>query len=408
MTRFRIGLTLLWLRRFYESARCLMTSREDLQKASVFMFVNGSSIQTPTKNGLIGDKFEYWLLEAENSGIVVSLLMNPFTSIPLKKTRRTSILIEFCLFWPVKIKSNRKSLRKLFMDGELEFSYRNRIAYRIYFSVLSKYQPKMILGIGLPPLACLAASHLGIRTAEFQHGIGFREEFDIQRRELFAPNLFLMWHDVYSQAVLGYGQSATTIGYPHNPSLYKKNGISTSKRISNANLIFSASYLVNDSADQFGFIHKVIQDAINILKPLVSEITLRLHPAIEADLGMIPWRKFQYEEIKSTLLNQFPGINLEFSSEYPLMHSLARHDLHISYNSSVIFEAGILGIPSILLTSNFPKLLVPDEMSTKNLVCYSSIEELPTYVPKMLLNAEVGISNHLQSSVIQRLIYDWS
>lgn len=384
-----------------------MKSRVDLQKATVFMFVNGSSIQTPTKNGLIGDKFEYWLQEAENSGITVSLLMNPFTSTPLKKTRRTSILIEFCLFWPVKIKSSRKSRRKIFIDGELKFSFRNRLIYRIYFSVLSKYQPKMILGIGLPPLACLAASHLGIRTAEFQHGIGFKEEFDIQGHELFVPNLFLMWHDVYSQAVLGFGQSAITIGYPHNQSLYKKNSILTPERISNAHLIFSASYLVNDSVDRFGFVHRVIQDAINILRPLVSEITLRLHPAIEAELGMIPWRKFHYDEVKNTLQNQFAGINVEFSSEYPLMQSLARHDLHISYNSSVIFEAGILGIPSILLSSNFPKLLVPDEMAIKNLIYYSSIEELPTCVSKMLLNAGVGISNHLQSSVIQRLMYDW-
>ena len=407
MIYFRMGLILLYIRRLIHSSFSLQASRNTLRKSEVFFFTNGNHIQTPGPRGLIGDKYEFWLKEAESSGIEISHILNPFASIPNRKCQRTNFLIEGLLLFPLKNPVPEKELKDLFLLGRIKYSKRNRAIFRIYCVAISRYKPKVILGIALPPILCLAASLNSVKTVEFQHGIGYREEFDFQTVPQCSPDLMLMWHDVYSNAAREFGRGSLTVGFP---LAHQSPGRCTRQigiPLAGAGVLFTLSYLVQNSSDRFGYVHNEITEAIELLIRSVKKITLRLHPAIEADLELIPWRKFKYAEITETLKAKFPGVIIEFSSMKPLAQSLLENDLHISYKSSSIFEAAILGVPSILLSQDDKKLLLPMDVSTNELIRYSSVGNLVSDSQAMLHRPGKRIANTAYPKVISDLIYDW-
>jgi hypothetical protein len=65
----------------------------------------------------------------------------------------------------------------------------------------------------------------------------------------------------------------------------------------------------------------------------------RKHPHEAADCDDLEW------------LSDFPNANLVDASE-PLAAALSRSMLHVTFNSSVVFEAAVLNIPSIILANS--------------------------------------------------------
>jgi hypothetical protein len=110
-------------------------------------------------------------------------------------------------------------------------------------------------------------------------------------------------------------------------------------------------------------------------------------------------------EIIETLTKQFPGVSIDFPSERSLMQSLQTNDLHISYNSSSIFEASIAGVPTILLSKEKLRQLLPEEVENNRLVCYAGLPELKRVAEGMLLAPKSRINNRVYSSVIADLLY---
>jgi hypothetical protein len=407
MIYFRAGLVLLYIKRIIQSMYCLALPSTNLYGSRVFFFTNGNHIQTPGLTGLIGDKYEYWLEQAEASGIMISHILNPFASIPKRKCQRRNIFIEALILFPMNLPVSRKALLVLFQSGKIKTSIRNIAIFKIYCVAIKRNNPEIILGIALPPILCLAANLYGVKTAEFQHGVGYKEEFDFQTGHEFSPDLMLMWHEIYTEVSRGYGRKSITVGFPVNeqnlPQLFNPN-ISS---LEEAQVLFTLSYLVLDSSDEYGYVHKEIATAISEFLKVAKRVTLRLHPAIEADLELIPWRRFSYREIKNSFMRNFPGAEIEFSSSRPLAMSLRESHLHVSFKSSAIFEAAIFGVPSILMSRDRLPLLLPTEVASSELVCYSDADSIISRSQELLPNSKSGISNVIYPSVISDLLYDW-
>jgi CDP-glycerol glycerophosphotransferase (TagB/SpsB family) len=306
---------------------------------------------------------------------------------------------------PTKKFVSDNEIVELFILGGIKHSARNRVLFRIYYIAISRYKPKIILGITLPPILCLAAHLNGVKTFEFQHGIGFKEEFDFQTVLQCSPDLLLMWHETYTATALELGRASLTIGFPIERNQLKVSQRPIPLELENSRVLITLSYSVYNSVDQFGYVHQQVADSIIQLNSIVEKITLRLHPAIEVDLEMIPWRRFSYRVIKNSLLALFPEVNIEFSSEKPLADSLQENDIHISYKSSSIFEAAVLGVPTVLLAQNEKELLLPPEVEGFNLLRYSDAENLLPTVKKLLSSPRNRILNELNPSIISLLLY---
>lgn len=99
------------------------------------------------------------------------------------------------------------------------------------------------------------------------------------------------------------------------------------------------------------------------------------------------------------------------SSKVKTTEALRISNLVVGYNSSVVLDAGILGIPSLYFIPNDPRTTFKNEAIERGLISkVSSCEELIAYITKQHkghnLREEMGIPSN-STEIITQLLTDW-
>ena len=324
------------------------TSTESLQ---YFFFVNGMHFQQKTSFGLVIDKAEHWLRLLDNEGITGSLIINPFRVRPAHKTSRDFITLEkvafICFFKYFLFPRKELFIEKCDSDQILKRNFFNKLCVQTYFEFFNKNEIPLVLGIGLTPSLCLVAKFYGIRTIEFQHGSTRKSQFSTIGVSHSAPEYEFVWDSYFTTDVTNT-ESLIVIGYPRKFSTVEPQG-PTPKDSSKKRFLVSLSYDEPNSIDPEGMVNPVLYEAIKKLVEDDYKITVRPHPVSLFGLEVSFKDKNYFKRFKSWFNSDEVMRKTLLDGETPIVEALFKHDIHLTYSSSVVAEASYLGVPSFLL-----------------------------------------------------------
>jgi len=260
------------------------------------------------------------------------------------------------------------SYRKLLKELAWHLSRNNSIAGRMIFisnlSFIVRIRPSVILTIGAPLELILICRHLKIKVVEVMHGAFSTAELPISWAdsnmdlvyENIKPDLFLSWHECYSEAIQAFGVMSSTIGFP---SIRYREDQTHSFQDENLVLV-SLSHGVNLSQDPYGMFAQELYRVVASLHSDYVQLRLRIHPVLASN-------EVQLHRILRWLDEEFPRAEIHDPITHNLKSSLRGTKLHITENSSTFFEAALLGIPTVMIGSG-PKPIIPSEMLSTGLV----------------------------------------
>lgn len=338
-------------------------------------YLNGMHFQECSKNGLIAGKLDYWLKVLESNAIKGSTCLNPFSVRPIEKTAGFIDSTEYLL--PVvilKVIFKPKSLHFLDeIDSEraTKHSFLNRVIALIYFRHLTQVRPSVVLGIGLNPILCLVARDLNIPTVEFQHGVGIKSEFAKIGVNEIRPDFAFLW-DRHFKLGLDNSNQLHVIGYPVDEFPRPREGSEGDRK----RILLSLSYGEKNSEDETGFMHVDLYKSLLLLKSAGFEITIRPHPASLSGLEVSKGNRAFVESFLPWVESNPVFRNIRFDYEGSLLGSIAMHDLHLTYASSVALEAAYCGIPSYMLCNQESLPNFPNELIENNTIAITSVGSL--------------------------------
>ena len=119
---------------------------------------------------------------------------------------------------------------------------------------------------------------------------------------------------------------------------------------------------------------------------------IRLHPCMTEE----------YEYFKNILQNRFPNLkfNVELATTTPLPILLSQVDLHITYHSSVVIEASMMKVPSIILDTD-----LGSELYQSYIKSGEAVLGIQTAIPKLHIHSHNQImSNQDITSLLEAII----
>lgn len=241
-----------------------------------------------------------------------------------------------------------------------------------WLNVLKKTDPKIIIGIMPDQAICLAGKKAGIKVYDFQHGViadehpwyGKQFRIDTPRNDL--PDGFLTWDDSSANVLRKWApQKGINVKVYGNPWFQRFLNAKPDDQLVQQALANSKIFNNNKPTIlvtlQWGLKSKgyytdphfngVMNDALeNTIKHTYEHYNwlLRLHP-----IQLRKTKAFEGESAIQYLTEKFAHIDSvewRICSELPLPVVLHQVDLHITDSSTVVIEAGWMGIRSGLLS----------------------------------------------------------
>lgn len=256
-----------------------------------------------------------------------------------------------------------KRLKSLvFRNGKYPFS---NAEASVWEKIIDKVKPKVVIGIMPSRELCAVCYRNNIPVYDIQHGVISKEHpwYNPSSRSVepieWLPNV-LCWDTDAVNTILSWGRDSIKAVHTGNPWINRfimdngsdllVNKLKVKYRLSDLfksnkpKILISVSWGNYNIPDQ-EFISKELESFI-LNNADKYEFVMRLHPnmlsGFATDEGS---RFFKYYERCYSKLN----IDWQQSTSMPLPLLLSNIDLHITWNSSVIIEAAIMGKPSLSL-----------------------------------------------------------
>lgn len=237
----------------------------------------------------------------------------------------------------------------------------------LWSAILDRARPRYIVAINPDAVLCRVARRMGVATYDLQHGViasgnywyDERSRDDFERRDL--PDGILCWDEPSADALRGWtgkrGVDVQVIGnpwfsrflrpQPADPIVQEETSAAAWLRPDRPTIVVSLQWgLSTLHYRQPGF-NGVMVDALEAaIRNTANRYywSIRLHP--------VQMRGIEHEAVEQYLQRAFGGLSgVEWrkSSRMALPLALTRADLHVTDYSSVVVEAGWLGVKSALL-----------------------------------------------------------
>jgi hypothetical protein len=235
--------------------------------------------------------------------------------------------------------------------------------------ILRKVKPSYVIGIQPNSALCRACHEQGIYIFDVQHGvIGLNHPWYSEKRLTHSDKLelvdcILCWDEESAGILRNWnslmGIDIRVIGNPWiNKFLINRSG---DKQIKNFKNIKSGEQFTDNRPRilvslQWGLDNPVITPNQSLFDN--EFMPTELKKAIKNTQGKYDWimrphpvqlmSPDGFDKLRLFVKSNFSS-NVLLSENDPLPHALANIDLHITYNSSVVIEAGYFGIPSAIL-----------------------------------------------------------
>lgn len=236
------------------------------------------------------------------------------------------------------------------VHSQLNYSIRSiRVWELLYGMLLDRIKPAYAMSLCYYTLPCygmyLAASKRGISTVEMQHGPQdyWHVAYGFFSRHpgfgyAFLPNVFWCWDEGTASMLKQWTDKQAFYrivvgGNPWLESIRRKTAGSGNSDRSKVIVLYTLQPLEP-------LIETFVLDAIR-RSPDDIEFWLRLHP-----------RQFHQREQLLALVDEAgvkEKVNIDDASQLTLPEVLLRSGVHISKSSGAIIEAGLLGIPSVII-----------------------------------------------------------
>lgn len=309
-----------------------------------------------SRDGLIADKTEALRLTAERRGARCVILTHPYSAGGAHRVAGTTIGVD-ALELTVKL----KDLLRL-PDGPHRSPDESKSTSRspdlhaqMWRHVLDRMKPKLVVGINLAPGLCRSARARGVPVVEAQHGlVGVWFGQMLQRREAESrPTHMLTWDLCYESVARDAGLLPITTGYPR---LIDTARLDTQRvgqasdlrerpapRVNAPSILVPLQYRFQDSPDPFGIISSSVYEAMCAIRAQMPEsrLVIRLHPVYE--------RLWGSGEAEHWLTKEFPGCVISAPSHAYILDEIERCDALVTHHSSTVFEAALMGVPTVLL-----------------------------------------------------------
>lgn len=251
----------------------------------------------------------------------------------------------------------------IFRLSESRAKFRQKCEVRLYFILLRKYSPKIIISIQPPAALCVAAKQLGICVVEAMHGTNISLSDKVFAASMSQPadglpDVILSFDNVSQNtlSVLCGGGAISTL-QTRDPWLHLlrcqqvKKVISLNKPAPESKVILvTLQWGYDGERDSLhsvipnGILHPALVDVF--VKTLNENVRylLRLHPIQMNAAGYSHHR--QYIE---ALCKRYAHLEWEFATNTPLPLVLEGVCGHITMSSSSVGEALVSGVPTLLL-----------------------------------------------------------
>ncbi|MBV5337061.1 MAG: hypothetical protein J0653_03550, partial [Deltaproteobacteria bacterium] len=254
---------------------------------------------------------------------------------------------------------------KLIMLLARSIQYRCAARVKTWSAILSRVQPKVIIGIQPSRELCIAAKKMGIWIADLQHGIISDEGYyGLAFRAKYGqegwPSCVLCWDTVtenWIQRQIGPLVSTKIIGHPWvirfiNPResdklVYKYVSTVVPEKSNRLAILVSLQWGPGQEGGHYGI--GISQVLLRFIKEHGKSFDwwLRVHPVM--------LQGSRRAATFSGLAKEFSGcanVYWEQCTDLPLPLVLKQADLHMTTSSAVTVEAGWFGVKTALLSAN--------------------------------------------------------
>lgn len=350
-----------------------------------YFFANGMHFQEKSNSGLIIDKAEYWLHILDSKNVKGSIVLNPFAVRPRGKISRNLIRLEKLVFLNL-LRAFRLYPQSWFIDKcdpnfYIDRTLSNRLIVETYHQFLKKKSVKLILGIGLNLKLVLVAKSHGIKTIEFQHGVGAKDEFVNYGKFDTLPDLIFTWDKHFSGK--SRDEFVRTLGYPKDfSSMIKSEEVQTSRN----RILVTLSYGDRDSVDPAGMLNRLLYECISTLVANRFIVTIRPHPAALTGLEVSFQDKIFFRKFVPWFKANPISSNTTIDINSPLFELLMQNNFHLTFCSSVALEAAYLKVPSLLLCERDQTPNFPEELIESGIIKFTNPENLIKDLSAVSLN----------------------
>jgi hypothetical protein len=369
--KIKTGLTIakLFLRQIIYKNKLKIETFAEEQNKKCMIYISPEDFNTINNGELSGDKIDTILKYAESEGFSCAYLLrtNKHSKELLDGSNRINnpvleaqITLK-SLYTSIKFRRKAKKYNEIKAQNKVLLKnsmFENFIRLNLE-RTLTYIKPNIIFSIGATQELLSVCKALDVKVFEVMHGI-FNEgdiPVDWLNPTGFKPDLFLSWHDFYTQMLKARDVNALTVGHP-NTNLKPETKIRNKDSL---NILVTLSNNIENTVDSTRTFDRELYKQIKLIYSLKDSIKFRIHPvSLRKPIQFI-------DDLTKWLLNEFPLATTESPLVVNLADSLSKVDLHLSKDSSTYFEAALIGIPSIL-SADLEKWLIPKEFITKNYV----------------------------------------
>jgi len=262
-----------------------------------------------------------------------------------------------------------RSIVRLIRGHTNSVNWANKCLTHLWSRIFEKAKPHCVIGIQPSESLCRAGKIKGIPVYDLQHGMmneehpWYGEKYRVTTPSKDLPDGFLCWDEPSAATLRKWapqrGIDVRVIGNPWFSRflLKKPTDILVQETVARGR-IFNNSHPIILVSLQYGLdiFYKDVRFngvMVNALEKVIVETSdsynwlLRLHP-----VQIRGWRKGLVQGYLTRTFGHLKSVEWRASSEYPLPVVLQQVDLHITDMSTVVVEAGWMGVYSALLNIN--------------------------------------------------------
>ena len=338
-----------------------------IPNSDIFFVASPADVQTPSGSLYIPDKLQGIIEIVEKRHLSYSKFFHLFSKRSKYENKSSFIRLELLFILhtlanPIRFYSRLGIIFK--RTHELgKVTSRQKIRFVYWSLVFLEKKPKVVFAIGFDQILIASAKLQGIKTVEVMHGLfaqgqspfSFETDTDLKK-----PDLFLSWHDDFTAIVNNLGVPAETLGYPNT---FPRELKSLTREVRKSGIFVTLSWGLAASADPFGtFNHEMY---LYLRDFRTEDLIFRIHP-------VACQTRRQTLRITKWLVQEFPGCHVSIPYQERLLNALSDSLLHITYESSTFFEAGLVGVPTLFFnTSGNQDVYIPEELINNGLVFFN-------------------------------------
>lgn len=310
----------------------------DTKSRTVLFIVPGESIDTPSPQGLLAHKFDYIYDRFRKSNWQTIVLTDVHTKIQRSRSKYRLRSAWSVFFFQVLLVAITKPLAILRSGGLL--SYLNQSALqRTYKSILSRFQPDVVLTIGASEVLVKACREAEISTVEIQHGMFEKSDLEIYWPRGICPDSFLTWDARSGRIAHEHGIKPWVLGHPDE--ILRTWEKSSSKKLGDF-VCVSLGHNSEDSEDPWGSFPRQLTSAMDHLLESNISLLIRIHPVMAARLS-------RAKQIEKWIGQRFAGVRIDNPMRVPLSSTIGSSYLNLTVLSATWFEFAIAGRSTFVL-----------------------------------------------------------